>query len=356
MQGVEEFSAYYKKHFPNDVPKVTEHQHYVPKRYLRAWCTGKRIAVKVKARPPRLMGVRDVAEGSWFYEFTELNLAELETLINFVDLKDGYSHAMATKLFACSIVPQIAGRLATNRHDAEARLMLMALRSKGMYDESSDLVLGVRYLASMIRPDVADRGFELLRKEGGERILAGMENAAWPYLDKLINGRVGFMAKPTEAIHWVEYLYLQLFRTPRLREAIKEFAHNIGMCEKVALKISPYLVWIFAVQTVAKVMRTFAKFEFRLIRNVTSFNLITGDAPFVELADVADSNFLFPVSPKCAFYLGKREKGGFPCELCNLTEDVVRDLNIRLLKSCVCQAYAQKVNEFVGLDVGMARN
>ena len=345
MQNLDKIAAYCRKHFPAGVPKVTEHQHYVPKRYLRSWCSGKRIAVKMKGGPPRLMGVRDVAEESWFYQFTELGLAELETLINYIDINDDYVRTVAARLLACSVVPQIARRIVKNQNDGEAVLMEEALRSNGLYDESSCQVYTVRYLAAVMRPEIADAGFELLRKEGGERVLTGIENAAWPYLDKLKAGRVRFMTQPMEAIHWVEYLYLQLFRTPKARETINDAVRQSGVNEDVARKISSYLAWVFAVKGAADVMRNFDKFEFALIGNRSSVNFVTGDAPFLGLTNITDSNFIFPVSPKYAFYFGRREVGAIPTGLRNPTADVIYDINNRLSKSCIRQVYAQEIDD-----------
>ncbi len=297
-----------------------------------------------------MVGVRDVAAGEWFYGYPKLNLQELELVIKFVDLTDAYACTVATLLLACSVVPQIAGRLVANPHDCEARLMLEMLVKTGLYGEETSLVFGSRSLASLTNPKVADFGYELFRKEGAERPITGIENAGWPYLDKLLQGDCTFMHDPHQAVHWLEYFFLQLFRTPKFKQAMVQFAEEEGISEKSSCNVSSYVGLILAVETSATAMRNFNSLEFKILHNNTKISFVTGDAPFIEVGDSATNNLIFPLSPQLAFYLGDKTAPSFPHRYDNMTDDTVLELNERLVAQCVNQVYAEKISDLATFD------
>ena len=225
---IDELRDYWDKYCENGLPKVVERQHYVPVKYLEAWKTGRRIAVKVGVAEPRMVGLRDVAVKSWCYAFSPLSLLELETVLDCAEPENDYERHAFTLLFAGSIVPQIAKWMANGDGDAEAQLMRCTLESKGFWSDVSEKAYIIRYLANMRDSELCDKGYELLRKGSAERIMTGIENSAWPYMRSVRNGKLGFMREPKGMAHWFEYVFLQMFRTMKFDSVLKNAAGDIA--------------------------------------------------------------------------------------------------------------------------------
>ena len=341
--------TYLDKHFPNGLPQVTERQHYVPVRYLAAWSIDKRrIAMRTIYNEPKMVGIRDVAVRSWFYEFADLDFVELKTIIDAInaDPPDSYECHAFTLFFAASIVPHIAGRLAVSENDNEAWSMLKLLIINGLYDENSQRCFTIKFLALKKNPNLAANGFEMLRRNGSEMILTGMENAAWPYLDKLLEGDSGFLTNKSDVAHVIEYIFLQMFRTVKLGQSLSLVAKNSGTPSDFARSMIPYLQMVFAVRMSHKVMRQINKYELLILQNDTGNSFITSDYPFVHLSDQLHCDFLFPIASRKMIYLGVcghlDEKYSF---LRTMDLRTVRMLNEKIAANAVEQIFATSTEE-----------
>lgn len=349
------FSEYWYKQFPNGLPPAIERQHYVPVKYLEAWRTGRKIAMKSKSTEPKMVGLRDVMVESWFYEFPRLNLAELETIIDVMDIKSEYERKSFALFIGLSVVQDIAGRLAFNKMDGEGELMLNVLRSKGLYDEVCERSFMIKQTALHRNQELYSRGYEILRRNGAEKLMSAIEHNAWPLLDKAVRGEGHFLKEPSEFIGIVEYLFLQMYRTPRLDYVFSQTAKGKDVPVDFAKNMIPYLRIIFAIKATHRVLTSIINYEFLLVRNKSGVNFITGDYPFAHLTDYKlDSDFVFPVSPKYAIYLG--EKGCLKREygyLLNPTAKTVCDINEKIAMSAVRQVLANNVSELADVKVGV---
>lgn len=302
----EKIRDFLKKHTRDGVPTVTQRQHYIPVHYLEAWRTGRKIAAKIGKNEPRMVGLRDAAVKSWCYEFAPLSLVELETIIDCAKPNFEYERKMLSMLIAVSVIPQLAGRIANNSKDGEAELMLNTIQSHGLLIPEAKKVFNIRYLATESNPDLANKGFELLRKEGGERYMTGLENSAWPYLKKARGGHIGFLREAKSGIRLIEYIFLQMFRTPKLDAVFNNAASGTEFSPDYAEHMIPYFRFIFAVKITCEAVAHFEDFEFRLVRNTSDCCFITSDYPFVHLDRESFYEFLFPISPKIALYMGRK--------------------------------------------------
>ena len=354
MQAID-LKIYCEKHFPNGLPNVTERQHYVPVRYLIPWSTKHRIAMRTNHAAPKMVGIRDVAVRRWFYEFAELNFVELKTILDVISANgpDFYERRAFTLFFAASIVPQIAGRLVANKNDQEALEMLGLLTTNGLYDENSERCFMIKELATKKNPDVAIKGFEKLRRNGSEGIMCGMENAAWPYIDKILAGDVKFLQNRSDVVHLIEYIFLQMFRTVKLGQTLSlEAKRHSDTSSDFAKSMIPYLQMVFAVQMSHKVMKQLDKYELIILPNNTEINFITGDYPFIHMSDCMHCDFLFPISPRNMIYFGLqrslKDKYSF---LSILDLSVVRSLNEKIAANSVEQIFATSTDELMGLPM-----
>lgn len=337
---------FWRKHTVNGVPKVTERQHYVPVHYLEAWRTGRKIAAKIGDNPPKMIGIRNVAVKSWCYEFAPLSLVELETIIDCASPKSDYERRMLSMLLTVGVIPQLAGRLANDRNDSEAELMLNTIKDRGYFIPEAEQLFSIRYLATLSQPKLANDGFELLRKEGGERYVTGLENEAWPYLKVAREGRLEFMKNPKRAIRLLEYLFLQMFRTPKLDAVLSSPASRTEFPANYARNMVPYLRFIFAIKTTCEAVAHWEEFEFKLVRNNTGCNFITSDYPFAHLDKSSFHEFVFPLSPKLALYMGRRGKMRklYPY-LMHPTCVAIEDINREIKKHAASQIFACSCNE-----------
>ena len=343
MYGVtiERVREFLKKHTVNGVPKVTERQHYIPVHYLEAWRTGRKIAVKIGTNEPKMVGLRDAAVKSWCYEFAPLSLVELETIIDCADPRFEYERKMLSMLIAVSVIPQLSGRIANNSNDGEAELMFSTIQSHGLLNSEAKKLFNIRYLATASNPDLANKGFELLRKEGGERYMTGLENSAWPYLKKARDGHIGFLREAKSGIRLIEYIFLQMFRTPKLDAVFSNAAAGTELLPNYAEHMIPYFRFIFAVKTTCEAVAHFEDFEFRLIRNTSDCRFITSDYPFVHLDKESFYEFLFPISPVMALYMGRKGRMNelYPY-LLSPDRRVIMSINSAVQKSAVNQTFA----------------
>ena len=337
----DEIRDFWEKHTRNGIPKVTKRQHYVPVHYLEAWRTGRKIAAKIGKCQPRMIALRDVAVESWCYEFAPLSIVELETIIDCAVPKFEYERRALSMLLTVGVIPQLAGRLANNPNDGEVKLMLNTIKSRGLFTPEAGKLFSIRYLATLSQPKLANDGFELLRKEGGERYMTGLENGAWPYLKAAREGRMVFMKNPKRAIHLLEYLFLQMFRTPKLDAVLNSVAVGTEFPPNYARNMVPYFRFIYATKTTCEVVAHWEEFEFKLVRNNTDCRFITSDYPFVHLAQNTFYEFVFPISPSKALYMGRRGKLGeiYP-HLTSIKRDAVEVLNNAIKKSAVQQTFA----------------
>ena len=353
MQAIDS-KSYCDRHFPNGLPNVTERQHYVPVRYLNPWSTKHRIAMRTNHTAPKMVGIRDVAVRRWFYEFAELNFVELKTILDVINANapDLYERRAFTLFFAASIVPQIAGRLVANTNDQEALEMLGLLTTNGLYDENSERCFMIKDLATKKNPDVAIKGFEMIRRNGSEGILCGMENAAWPYIDKILAGDVKFLQNRSDVVHLIEYIFLQMFRTVKFGQTLSLVAKDSDMPLDFAKSMIPYLQMVLAVQMSHKVMKQLDKYELIILPNNTGINFITSDYPFIHMSDCLHYDFLFPISPKNMIYLGSqgslKDKYTF---LSTFDLGMVRGLNEKIAANSVEQVFATSTDELMGLPI-----
>ena len=345
---IDELRDFWDRHCENGLPKVVERQHYIPVKYLEAWKTGRRIAVKIGGSEPRMVGVRDVAVKSWCYAFSPLSLLELEAVLNCAEPENDYERHAFTLLFAGSIVPQIARRMADGNNDAEARLMRYALESKGFWSVVSEKAYIIRCFANMRNSEQCDKGYELLRKGSAERIMTGIENSAWPYMRSVRNGKLGFMREAGGMVQWLEYVFLQMFRTMKFDRVLKNAADEAKIPCRIAEHMIPYLRFIYAVKMSCKAIASADVYDFRLIRNASGVPFVTSDYPFVHLQADQIFDFIFPVSPSYGFYMGR--KGLIETEYAELkapSTETIKHLNETLKKTAVIQVFAQSCNELI---------
>ena len=349
---VADLKAYFDKHFPNGLPRVTERQHYVPVRYLTPWGTKHRIAMQVNRGKPKMVGIRDVAVRSWFYEFAELDFVELKTILDVINANapDLYERRAFTLFFAASVVPQIAGRIVASENDEEAWSMLKLLIANGFYDENSQRCFIIKFLAIKKSPDVAKKGFEMLRRNGSEMILSGMENSSWPYLDKILVGDYSFLANRSEVVHIIEYVFLQMFRTVKLGQSLSLAAKDSDTPLDFAKSMIPYLQMVFSVQMAHTVMKQINKYELLVIQNDTGNSFITSDYPFVHLSDRLHCDFLFPISPQKLIYLGEKGHLGEKYSFLSIMDSrTVRMINKKIAANAVEQVFAATTDELRAL-------
>jgi hypothetical protein len=244
-------------------------------------------------------------------------------------------------LLAISVIPQLAGRVANNSDDGEAELMLNTIQNHGLLIPEAKKLFNIRYLATASNPDLANKGFELFRKEGGERYMTGLENSAWPYLKKARDGHIGFLREVKTGIRLIEYIFLQMFRTPKLDAVFSSAAAVTETPSNYAAHMIPYFRFIFAIKTTCEVVAHFEDFEFRLVRNASDCGFITSDYPFVHLDKESFYEFLFPISPKMVLYMGRKGNiNSLYPHLLSPDRSAIMSINSAIQKSAVNQTFA----------------
>ena len=338
---VEKILEYRRCHFPDGVPHGVARQHYVPCKYLESWASGRKVAMRVRGSRAKMVGTMDVGVSQWFYEFDDLRLEELESLLKLIDMQNEYECQIMSRLLSCSVIIQIARNWDDERKSGEARLMLHAIKQHNLYNGESDMCLSITRMALRADPMVAQKGYELLRKQGLELVISGIENASWPYLNMLCNGDARCLENPKLAIHVVEYIFLQMYRTPKLDAFVSEAETETDTALVVAKSMIPYLRVLLAVKAVYRTMVHLGDISLRLWRVEKEDRLVTGDYPFAHLPVGADS-FVFPISPRSALLFG--------CKNLARHEITASDVNCLVAKDSVNQIYAKSCDDIDDLE------
>lgn len=290
---------------------LTRRQHYVPQAYLRHWgdANGNVVAsINGKVLPPS--GTTNFAVEVDFYAFVDLTAAELDFLFRTI------SQIMANEnpLVDLGIVPIFLNVLyfRGEKHDwseayGEVFDAFVPWMKKAKHVNLYNFLRKVAEGNAELKPEHVD-AIEKETISGFETLMTGIENSAWPVINKLLTNGTKCLKEEKNLRCLLLYLVNQCFRGPDYLKHIESVlpgrSREIGETPELA----KYLRYIFPFHVLNNLLQTKDQRKVFIIDNRTDLEFITGDVPCAIYAEKRSPKTpmitFFPMSPRKAFLFG----------------------------------------------------
>ena len=258
---------------------MAKHQHYVPRKYLRAWATNEKIWCDrgSGAFNSNIMGV---AQERYFYRLERLTSEDF---------------ALAYAI--------IVDRLTYEPLKRECEATLNTYRA--MY-ETEHIIADPAY--SKLLDDF------LLTID--DDIITAIEQEVFPFLDSANGGDLSFLEDLEKSSKFYHGLMLQYFRTHKIRANFLTDMPEI-LAQRIA-KIWPLFRTLYSMITSFHIVARGDEFKAKLIHSGEDCRFITSDQPIINLAAIASETpskavFYYPLSPQNALVLSDCDETEYIC-------------------------------------------
>ncbi len=288
-------------------------QHYVWRKYLRAWATNEKIAC---LRDGVLFesNLEGVAQERYFYKLKELTSEDL----NFI------------KVFAID----------------QARPHLQKLHKNFIKDYGLVFKLRERVEKVGSSPEI-DKELDEAIHNLEEELHSGIETAGYDYLECVLKEDLSFYSDVDKSAQFLYFLAVQYMRTKRMKQTVLNTIKKLNPSYEAQFERTWNLLsHVFAINIGASIYAERSKFNMILLKNNSPKEFITADQPVIN-SYVQDGiptppekvEFYYPVSPRLAVLITEDEKkAGMKCS--DLNEDDVNIYNKLMVENSLEQLYA----------------
>lgn len=281
--------------------------HYVPRRYLRAWCRdgSGRIAVRYNGGAVALSNLEHVGCQDGGYSYEPLNPGILHSILCCPPRSRIVTDRMMREFFRVTVVIPVFYRSLQDPSNNEVIEMMRMITEANLLDEEVKKELeGLRRAFYLNRAET-DKAMRDHVTTGYEDVFCNIENAAWPILDSLIKGKTGWVHNDKLAFRMFFYIFSQRVRTPGfIKKAMAGYSEMEFDKDMIAGGL--YRRHILAVDSAAIMLSIRPRMTFRVLKATNGAEFITGDLPVVELNPEHSKDYYFPLSPERAFLFGPR--------------------------------------------------
>lgn len=286
--------------------KAKHIHHYVPRRYLRAWSRNGDgvIAVKFGDRPARLVSVDGIAFEDGGYSYKPLTPEMLRSILCCRPRSNRVTDTVMRAFFLPTIVVPVFYRALEDPSNNDVITMWRMIQESNLVDER-----GQRDLESLRQAYFCDRdqfrsAMHDHQKEGYENILCKIENDAWPILDSMIKGELGWLKNEKLSFHMFYYICSQRTRSPSFMKMTSRMYKSTSVSSDFAAG-ALYRRHILALDSAAILLSLRHGWTFRVIKSDEESEFISGDLPVITVrADDNSRDYYFPLSPTRAFIFG----------------------------------------------------
>jgi Protein of unknown function (DUF4238) len=291
---------------------LAKNQHYVWRKYLRAWATNEKIHCwrrgANKVFGPNLTGI---ASETFFYRVQRLALPDIEYIRAIIesepeDLRPLFNQTVEAFQETFLLRDRLNSLQASNKADLEQRL-------------------------------------EVLEKTIADNFQGLVEREADGLLDDLRKMDCEFFANEKDCMNFINFLTHQHFRTPKFRATAYR-------PDKLTPGVDLTRTWIIEnhFRATHAGITTYVDrdaYGCFFLRNRSATPFITGDQPviFLDREDGELPNFFYPLGPSLALRLGSRDGGRASSSVKTVTEisaDEVENYNLLMVNHSFDQIYA----------------
>jgi hypothetical protein len=286
---------------------MKEKNHFVWRHYLKPWTDGEGLIFCRRERKFLHTGTTVLANERFFYKLNELTEDDLQYI---------------KKIF-CNEKNIIATEINTNW------LSLFKL--------INELIK----LKEITPSKKIQNEINIYVTEFNENLHTVIENSAHKYFEDLYSENIQFYETEKGNIDFNIFLCEQFFRTKRMKESIITIKHslknfNIENCWNVGAHI-------LAINLALTLYMQRQHFKSCLLKNDTDIPFITSGQPVINLAGdinnprnltINEFEFYYPITPKTAFILGKKDFFLTSEKIIKLNEENVRNYNAKMKSQC----------------------
>lgn len=334
--------------------KAKHIHHYVPRRYLRGWSSKSDgvIVVRFGGRKIRSMSVDSVAFEEGGYSYKPLTPEMLRSILCCQPRSKLVTDSMMRGLFLPTIVIPVFSRMMDDPSNNDVIAMWKMILGANLIDEDGWRELDVLRQARELDQEQYGAAMRDHQKEGYEGMLCNIENNAWPILDSMIKGELGWLANDKLAFRMFYYIFTQRMRSPGFKKMVSQLYGTTNLCNDFSMG-SLYRRYIIALDSAAILMSMRQVLAFRIIKVDKGVELITGDLPVVTIGTDESKDYYFPLSPNRAFIFGPQANFDHRnTEVLRGDIASARILNRAIVRDSVCQVYGTSERILNALERG----
>lgn len=288
---------------------MAKHQHYVPRKYLRAWASKEKIWClrDNKIFHPNVMGV---AQERYFYRLGRLDENDFRL-----------AHAIAIEPIKNQELRRACeGLLDSYRHMFALEKLIPTGHSNQKFDEFLNTI--------------------------DDEVITGLEHQVFPYLDQAIAGDLSFLKDQSSAIAFYHGLMLQYFRTHKIRANLLA-GMTVNDSNRIA-RIWPLFRTLYSVITSFHIASKELPFTATVLSSPADSYFITSDQPIINIDAVylnyeeipQTVQFYYPLSPVRALLLSENPSSDYHAQPL-LSQNQLTRLNQYMMMSSHRQVYAE---------------
>ena len=340
----------------NKTQHPTHLQHYVPQKYLKAWCDkddrmflcqdGKIISNMVKTTK--------VAGENFIYSLQDISLFELKFAIDMLERigLNTYSIQEIVKLVLMPIWFYKNSNNSQSLKDLSDKIEY--LKKKNYLDQetleliSNEMIIqNLEHLGKI--EDIAIRKkahifYEKVNKEGLEGLCQNVEGDFWPILDRIIANDKEIFEDKEQYKRCIEYMMLQYFRTPLLDKKLENIYKMINKAHpEYNLSNIKNFIKIGYFQKLYSYIASNSNYKLLIIENNTNTDFLTSDQPIINLCSNVPTDYFdlyFPVTPRKCIFLNQNDRIDCYPELICKSSDDIDTLNKKIISNSTRQIFS----------------
>lgn len=199
----------------------------------------------------------------------------------------------------------VFSRMLDDPSNNDVIVMWRMIEESNLIDGAGLKRLGILRQAHDLNRNQYDAAMRVYQKEGYEGVLCNIENMAWPILDSMKKGKLGWVANDKLAFRMFYYICTQRTRSPSFKKMSAQLCGTTKLSHDFAMG-SLYRRHIIALDSAAILMSKRQKLAFRILTAGEGAEFITGDLPVVTIGKEECMDYYFPLSPNRAFVFGPR--------------------------------------------------